>query len=358
VTPAGESPAPGVWPPVSVVMPLRDEAAGLESAVRAVLAQDYPGDVEVVLAVAPSTDATAEAAARLAEHDPRVRVVANPAGSTPAGLNAAIAASAGEIVVRVDGHAELSPGYVHLAVQLLADTGADNVGGLQRAVGSTAFERAVAAAMSSRFGVGDAKFHYGGDPGPTDTVYLGVFRRDALVRVGGFDESLVRNQDYELNVRLRDTGGTVWFDPRLEVAYRPRGTVRSLARQYYEYGWWKRHVLRRHPGSVRWRQLVPPVAVAANVTSLLLAAGGQRRALAVPTVYAAAALAASAVAGRGRGGAVSARLPLVFATMHHAWGAGFLVAQITGGRPMRVIRQMVRQRSVRRGPGDRRMPSR
>ncbi len=310
------------WPTVSVVMPVRDEADHLGAAVAAVLTQSYPRPLEVVLAVAPSSDATEAIAAAMAADDPRITVVANPAGGTAAGLNAAIAASSGQVIVRVDGHAELSDGYVEQAVATLRRTGADNVGGVQRAVGTTPMQQAIAAAMTSRFGVGDAQFHYGGVEGPTDTVYLGVFRRDALERVGGFDEELVRNQDYELNWRLRDTGGTVWFDPALEVTYRPRATLRALARQYHEYGQWKRLVLERDPRSVRWRQLVPPAAVIANLLGLVLGLTRLRIALVAPVTYAVAALAAAVTAPVPW--ALRRRLPAVFAVMHHAWGAGFL----------------------------------
>ena len=310
------------WPSVSVVMPVRDEAAHREAAVTAVLAQDYPRPLELVLAVAPSSDDTAAVAGRLADGDERVVLVDNPAGGTAAGLNAAIGASAGEVVVRVDGHAELSDGYVRRAVETLDETGADNVGGIQRAVGSTPMQRAIAAAMTSRFGVGDARFHYGGDAGPVDTVHLGVFRREALDRVGGFDETLVRNQDYELNWRLRRTGGTVWFDPDLEVTYHPRATLPALAEQYHEYGRWKRVVATRDPASVRWRQLVAPLAVLGNMLGLLIGLLRWRPALLAPLTYLAATVVASL-----RSDApwpVRLRLPAVFTTMHHAWGLGFL----------------------------------
>ena len=220
-------------------MPVRNEAADLRRAVAAVRAQDYPRAMQVCLAVAPSTDGTETVAAELAAAHDDVLVVSNPSGTTPAGLNAAIRATTGDVVVRVDGHAELSSGYIRRAVETLKRTGAANVGGVQRAVGTTPFEEAVADAMSSRFGTGDATFHYGGVEGPTDTVYLGVFDRSAIERAGLYDESLVRNQDYELNIRLRQTGGVVWFDPQLSASYRPRGSLRAVSKQYLEYGRWK-----------------------------------------------------------------------------------------------------------------------
>lgn len=309
-------------------MPVRDEAEGLAAAVDAVLAQDYPGPLEVCVAVGPSSDGTASVADAVAADDARIRIVPNPAGVTPAGLNAAIDATTGPVVVRVDGHSELSPGYIRRAVETLFRTGAANVGGIQHAVGATPFEDAVAVAMTSRFGVGDAKFHYGGDEGATDTVYLGVFRRDALEAVGGFDETLVRNQDYELNWRLRDAGETVWFDPQLRVSYRPRGSLRALARQYLEYGRWKAEVVRRHPRSLRWRQLVAPATVV-GVTGGLLGGVRCRPVLLAPVTYSLAVVAAAASAG----GSTSqrARLCAVFPAMHLSWGLGFLSSIVGRG---------------------------
>lgn len=310
------------WPSLSVVMPVRDEAAHLREAVEAVLAQTYPGRLELVLAVAPSRDDSDLIADRLAAGDPRVRVVQNPDGTTPSGLNRAIEAASGEVIARVDAHAQLTPDYLATAVELLETTGAANVGGVQRAVGTGPMQRAIARAMSSRFGTGDARFHYGGDAGPSDSVYLGVFRSDILRELGGFDERLLRNQDYELNVRIRKHGEIVWFDPRLEVIYHPRTNLSGVATQYWQYGRWKRVTLRQHPGSLRWRQLVPPAAVIANAGSLV-ASTLTPWALVVPGCYLAGLLLASALAGR-HDPAVMVRLPAVFATMHHAWGAGFL----------------------------------
>lgn len=313
---------PTTWPPLSVIMPVLNEAAHLEAAVTAVLDQDYPGVLQVVLSVGPSSDGTEAVAARLATADPRIEVVDNPTGTTPAALNRAIAATTGEVIARVDAHAELTEGYLAGAVRTLKSTGAANVGGVQRAVGTTPMERAVALAMSSRFGTGDARFHYGGEPGPVDTVYLGVFRAEVLRRLGGFDEELIRNQDYELNVRIREAGEVVWFDPTLEVRYRPRGSLRALASQYWQYGRWKRVTLAKHPGSLRWRQLVPPAALVANTLGLVGALATPWT-LVVPGVYVAGVLMASASTARGDLPSLL-RLPAVFTAMHHAWGAGFL----------------------------------
>jgi cellulose synthase/poly-beta-1,6-N-acetylglucosamine synthase-like glycosyltransferase len=306
-------------------MAVRNEARGLGETAGAVLAQDYPGVLDLTIAAAPSDDGTAHVLETIAK-DERVTVLDNPAGITPAGLNAAISASLGEIVVRVDGHAVIPAGYVRRAVELLAETGADNVGGIMAAEGETPFEQAVAAAMSSRFGTGDARFHYGGPPGPVDTVYLGSFRREALERVGGYDDTMVRTQDSELNLRLRESGGIVYFSPDLRVSYRPRGTWRALAAQYFQYGQWRRVVARRHPGSLRWRQMVAPATVSGCLAGVVVAATGRRWGLVPVGAYAIGVTAASIMVGRRLPAAVALRLPVVFATMHGAWGLGFLTS--------------------------------
>ena len=209
-------------------MPVRNEERHLASAVARVLGQGYPGQLEVVLAVGPSTDRTREIADELAAADDRVRVVSNPTGFTPAGLNVALRAARHDVIVRVDGHAELSDGYITTAVRLLQETGAANVGGRMEAHGRTPFEQAVAAAYNSPLGLGGGGFHLAETPaGPAETVFLGVFRRDALEQVGGFDEALHRAQDWELNHRLRAAGLLVYYSPELRVIYRPRSGLRA-----------------------------------------------------------------------------------------------------------------------------------
>ena len=318
-------------PPVSVVIPVLDEERHLRDAVRQVLDQDYPGALEVVLALGPSTDGTDEVAAALASSDPRVRTVANPSGRTPSALNAAIRAARHDVVVRVDGHAEIPQDYVSTAVRTLAETGADNVGGLMKAVGRSPFERAVACAMRSRIGVGGGTFHVGGGAGPVDTVYLGAFRRSALERVGLYDERYTRTQDWHLNLRLRQTGGTVWFTPDMEVTYRPRSSVRALARQYFQYGQWRRVVAREHPETMNARYLAPPVMVAGVTTATLLGLFWAP-ALLLPTAYAVGVVAGGAAISGGEPPRTRLLTPVVLATMHWSWGVGFLTSPRSLGR--------------------------
>src|SRR4051812_36456426 len=317
------------WPPVSAVLTVLNEERHLRDAVASVLEQDYPGELEVVLALGPSRDRTAEVANELAAEDPRIHCVPNPSGRTPDGLNKALAISKHPIVARVDGHAELPPHYLRTAVETLQRTGAVNVGGLMWAEGRTDFERAVARAMTSRFGVGNAPFHVGGEEGPADTVYLGVFLREALEGVGGYDEAFTRAQDWEMNYRLRRAGGLIWFTPALRVSYRPRGTVSSLARQYYNYGRWRSEVMRQHPDTVNLRYLAAPLALIAFVTGLMLGVAGiwvpwLLWGLALPVGYLAGVLAASVVTSRGLPWRTALRLPLIYPLMHGSWGAGFL----------------------------------
>lgn len=335
-----DSPAPAsspetrVWPPISIVIPVLNEERHLREAVRQVLSQRYEGPIEVVLAIGPSRDRTQEVADAIAAEDPRVTVVPNPTGRTPNALNAAITASRNGIIARVDGHAMLPEDYLRVAVETLEETGADNVGGIMAAEGVTPFERAVARAMTSKIGVGGARFHTGGTAGPADTVYLGVFRREALERVGGYDEHFQRAQDWEMNHRIRATGGLVWFQPRMRVSYRPRPTLKALAKQYFHYGRWRRVVARTHEGTINLRYLAPPAAVLAIVAGLLVSPFF-RPGLLVPGGYLAAILGGAVVTGGGLPAGALVRLPLVYVTMHMAWGWGFLTSPKRLGKPGR-----------------------
>ena len=324
-------------------MPVRDAERNLVESVTHVLSQAYPGELEVVLAVGPSKDKTEQIAKDLAAGDPRIRVVANPSGQIPSALNAAVRASQYPVIVRVDVRSRLPAGYIAAAVRTLRETGAVNVGGIMAAEGITPFQHAVAWAMTSPAGVGSARFHTGGNAGPSESVYLGTFRREAIEGVGGYDEQYLRGEDWEMNHRIREAGGLIWFQPELRVTYRPRTSVGELASQYFLYGRWRRAVARQHAGTITLRYLAPPatllvlligtLAGLAGVASLadrtgtwwqwLLTAG-----LIVPLAYVIGLLVVTARAGTdGRlSGRSVAWLPVVLATMHLCWGAGFLTS--------------------------------
>ena len=308
-------------PAISVILPILNEEAHLKGAINSILSQDYQGKTEVILAVGPSHDRTLEIAQQLSQQDSRVVIVANPTGRTAAGLNLALKKSQSPVIVRVDGHAQIPNNYLSLVVEILNKTGAVNVGGVMAAVGTTPFENAVAGAMRSPLGVGASRFHTGGEAGVVDTVYLGAFRREALLAIGGFDERFTRAQDWELNFRLRENGGVVYVDPRLHVTYRPRSTVKALAKQYFEYGRWRRVVSRKHSGTINYRYLAPPFALVGFSVSLL--AGFIAPILFTPAaIYALFVLLASIkIASNLREYFL---LLAVIPTMHFAWGAGFI----------------------------------
>ena len=311
-------------PDLSVILPVLNEANYLSETIKAILSQDYQGKFEVILAVAPSKDATLEIANELAKYDSRVVVVLNPTGRTAAGLNIALAKSNAPIIVRVDGHAEIPTNYLSIAVDLLGKTGAVNVGGLMGAVGETKFENSVARAMRSPLGVGAAKFHTGGGPGEVDSVYLGCFLRAALNEIGGFDERFIRAQDWELNFRLRERGGKIYFDPRLEVTDRPRPNLIALAKQYFEYGRWRRVVSRKYAGTINYRYLAPPFALAGTVLSLIAGVAISPLLYLPAAIYTGFTLVAGIMLGKGLLERIM--IPAVLFTMQMAWGAGFITS--------------------------------
>jgi len=265
------------FPPVSVVMPVRNEERHLAESVGGMLGQDYPGELEVVLAVGPSADKTEQIARELAAADPRVTVVPNPAGKIPAALNVAVRAARHQIIARMDGHAVPPPGYLATAVATLDESGAADVGGVMAAEGVNTFGRAVAWAMTSKAGVGSAAFHTGGGAGPTLSVYLGVYRREAIEQAGGWDEGMLRAEDWDLNYRIRSGGGVIWFTPDLRVTYRPRASVRTLTAQYFHYGRWRRVIVATAMGATRntnrsvSNSALPPLS-SPRITAPLIAA--------------------------------------------------------------------------------------
>jgi succinoglycan biosynthesis protein ExoA len=340
----------GTAGPVSVIMPVRDAERYLTESVRHVLSQRYPGELELVLAVGPSRDKTEQLAKRIAAADPRINVVINPSGQIPSGLNAAVGAARHGIIVRVDARSRLPAGYIATAVRTLRETGAVNVGGVRAAEGVTAFERAVSWAMTSPFGVGTSRYNTGGLAGPSDSVYLGAFRREAIDGVGGYDEQYLRAEDWEMNHRIRRAGGLIWFQPELRVTYRPRANVRELASQYFLYGRWRRVIAQRHRGTMNLRYLTPVAVVLAllagtlagiaGVIGLGINAGGWwpfllTACFGIPFAYLVGVLVVTARAGTdGRLSRPSlAWLPAVLATMHVCWGAGFLTST-----PRRMVR--------------------
>lgn len=306
-------------------MPVLNEEKHLAAAVKSIF--DQKGlDIaksEVILALGPSTDNTNSVAESLKAQYP-VKLVQNPTGKTPAGLNAAINAASNQVIVRVDAHSQLSPNYTELALKILNDTGAANVGGVMRAVGETPFQKAVAWGYGSRFGLGGGSFHVGGKAGPSDSVYLGVFRKSVLSQLNGFNEKMIRGQDWELNLRIRESGRIVWFDPRLEVTYKPRSSLKALIKQFFDTGSWRAELTRSHLNKSNLRYFAPPAMVLATILGLLaifLKVGGLLGLIPI-SIYLFAVLLA-AIANKE---AIPTKLNLLIAlpAMHFSWGLGFI----------------------------------
>jgi glycosyltransferase involved in cell wall biosynthesis len=326
-------------PIVSVILPIRNEAAHIERCLEAVLNQDYPSDrMEVLVVDGMSTDGTREMVreiiARQGKPDTRcpvsrppspVILLDNPSGIVPTALNIGLRQACGEVIIRVDGHCQIARDYVRRCVEVLRETGADNVGGLQRAVGETMVGCAIALATGSPFGVGNARFHYGARSGWVDTVYLGAYRRGVFERVGLFDEEMVRNQDDEFNFRLIQAGGKIWLDPTIRSVYYCRPSLRGLWRQYFQYGFYKVRVIQKRRAIPSWRHLVPSAFVLGLAGSGLLAALTHQPlwAFSIALPYGLANSMATAWTAR-RDRRALALLPLAFATLHVAYGLGFL----------------------------------
>ncbi|WP_369807917.1 glycosyltransferase family 2 protein [Leucobacter chinensis] len=328
-------------PAVSYVMPVLNEAGHLRAAVMAVLAQEYSGEQEIVLALGPSTDETNSIAHELASTDERVRIVENPERDIPIGLNLAIEAAHNPIIIRVDAHSELSPGYTERAVELLGATGAANVGGRMQAEGTGPVQRAIAGGYNSPIGLGGGSYHFSEEPHEAESAYLGVFPRSTFDLVGGFNPIIRRGEDWEFNLRVRKAGGTVWFDPELQVTYWPRSSFSALTQQFFATGTWRAKLVRMYGGENPWRFFVPGayvLALVAALTTAVLHVCG----FVAPSAWWPWVLYAAPVAHAGLSLFAGTKMPetkglrgtllgaLAITIMHLAWGTGFLRGFVFG----------------------------
>ena len=322
---------------ISIIVPCRNESAHIVRLLECLRRQEWEGaQWEAVIADGMSDDGTRETLQRYAAMDPRITVIDNPERIVSTGLNRAIRASHGDIILRMDAHSEYAPDYVRQCVRLLEETGADNVGGPARTKALGLLGRAIAAAYHSPYSTGGARFHDEAYEGPTDTVVYGCWRKETLIAIGLFDESLVRNQDDELNLRIVRSGGKLWQSPNIRSWYQPRNSLAALFRQYFQYGFWKVAVILKHrlPASVR--HLVPGAFVLANIVLPLCVLVGYAMAelggvallakawAALVGLYFGVSIAASALTPRPTEGEVRPVLPLVYATYHFSYGLGFL----------------------------------
>jgi glycosyltransferase involved in cell wall biosynthesis len=330
-------------PTVTIIIPCRNERRSIGGLLDSILAQDCLLESneliewEAYVADGLSDDGTRELIDAYSARHPRIQRIDNPARTVPQGLNEAIRRSTGRIIVRMDAHTEYASDYVRTCVETLLRTGAQNVGGPARTKSHGFWQRAIAAAYRSKFACGGARFHDPGYEGYVDTVTYGCWRRETLERLGGFDEMLVRNQDDELNLRIVRAGGKIWQTPRIVSWYHPRSRLKDLFRQYFQYGFWKVAVIRKHRIPASWRHLVPVAWVLANLAFLLLAAAAfalGHRDLAVSmaiawagllSMYLAASVAAGVISAQQEGWDLLPVLPLVYAVYHFSYGLGFLM---------------------------------
>jgi glycosyltransferase involved in cell wall biosynthesis len=322
---------------VTIIMPIRNEAAFIERSLGAVLAQDYPADLlEILVVDGMSDDGTQRIVQRMLDGRPMARLLENPGKLAASALNVGVAAASGEVIVRVDGHTIIAPDYVRRCVEVLAKTGADCVGGLMRAEGTSSFGKAVALATSHPFGIGGSKFHYATEAQEADTVYLGAWPGTVLRSSGPFQEDVGCNEDDEFNYRLLNRGGRIWLDPSVESIYYCRPTPSTLFRQYFRYGFWKVRVFQKVPGSAQIRHWAPPLFalyVVGGLLAAILLPGLRLAYLAGLLVYLVANLAVSMRIAARTGWRQIVRLPIVFAILHLAYGLGFWAGLARFGFP-------------------------
>jgi len=328
-------------PSVSVVMPIRNEAQFIEESLEALLDQDYPQDrLELIVVDGMSEDGTRAIVQRLADRNRNMVLVDNPRRITPAGMNLGIRRATGTVILRVDGHAVVPRDYVNQCLEWLLKSKAEGVGGAVNSTGTSYVGEAIAVGMSSPFGVGSSGFRTAGNHGKpvrVDTLPFWAFRRRVFDRIGMFNEQMVRHQDYELNYRLRQSGGEIFLLPWLRVKYYVRSTMRKLWRQYWQYGIWKGRFLRTHPRSLRLRHLAPPVLVMALLLALLLTwwapALGARCLAALAGCYLSFLFAATLWLGLKEGFKHTPLIPLILASIHLTWGAGIWAGLMSGKIP-------------------------
>jgi len=312
-------------PRVTIAMPAYNEEHYIETCISCVQAQDYPADlIEILVADGRSTDTTREILARLSKADPRIKMIDNPARLQAAGLGLMVKQSTGDIIVRMDVHAEYAPDYVRRCVETLEKTGADNVGGAQRARAKTAFQRALCTALGSPLGVGNARYRNAEEEGFVDTVFLGTFRRRVFETIGLWDPGAITNEDAELNQRILDSGGQIYLSRDIVVHYFPRDSLRSLATQYYRYGRGRARTLLKLGRFPTVRPLIPFLMVTGASALLSIPPLWPFAPAAFATYALATGAEAVRVANRAKVGlAAIPTIWAIFPVLHASHGAGF-----------------------------------
>ena len=317
-------------PFVSLILPIRNEARSIQATLQSILYQDYPQDcMEILVVDGMSTDGTRKVIQEFSRANPesKIRILDNPYQIVPPALNIGIQGSSGKYIIRVDGHCELPEDYVSTIIERLRSGEVQNVGGQQYPVGQTYLEKAIAIATSSPLFIGNAYYRYGDEERLVDTVFMGAYPREIFDEIGFFDEELVRHQDYDFNLRLRNAGGKILYTPRLKVKYYPRSSIRALIKQYFQYGIWKVRVMQKSHHAFRIRHYAPTTLVLGFLGATLLA-------LIIPSLrdyyaagvalYLLGAVSASAlVSWQHRTWRFLPVLPVIFSAIQFSWGSGF-----------------------------------
>ena len=331
-------------PRVSIIVPCLNEQNTICLLLDAIFIQTHPRkELEVLIADGLSTDQTRQRIIGFQKEHPdlQVRIIDNPKRTIPAGLNYAIAEAKGEFIVRLDAHSAPHSDYVARCVAALEHGLGDLVGGVWEITpgGAGWLANSIAIAAAHPLGVGDARYRYTAQAQIVDTVPFGAFRRSLVDKIGLYDESLLTNEDYEFNLRLRRNGGVVWLDPSIRSVYFARSTLKDLVRQYWRYGYWKARMLRRYPGSIRWRQALPPAFVLSLLVFLILGfwfpLADWIFMIELASYVLILTLAGVQLARKHRDFSLIIGVPLAIATMHLSWGSGFLASVVFSGRRTR-----------------------
>lgn len=326
-------------PVVSIIVPCYNEQNRIRFLLDAIYSQTYPRtEMEVLISDGHSTDNTREVIADFQASHPDLSIVVldNDARTIPAALNRALEAAQGEFIIRLDAHSGPYPDYVEKGIAALQAGKAENVGGVWeiRPGADTWIAKSIATAAAHPLGVGDALYRHATEAAYVDTVPFGTFRRNLIEKIGKFDENLLSNEDYEFNTRIRQTGGRIWLDPQLRSVYFARATLTALAQQYFRYGFWKYQMLKRYPGSLRWRQALPPLFVASLFLLFLVGilVPGFAWLIIFEIVLYFGVLTVVGLALAVRQPFFFIGFPLAVSVMHIAWGSGFLKSIIFGAR--------------------------
>lgn len=323
-------------PSISIILPIRNEANFISNTLDSIIDQDYPLDsLEIIIANGKSNDGTGEILLNYQNKYQNIKLVDNPERIVPTGFNRALNEAKGDIIIRVDGHTIIAADYIYNCVKLLDKKGTWNVGGQMKAKGAGFFDKIVSVATSSRFGIGNAQFHYSDKSNWVDTVYMGAWKREVFIKIGGFDEELVRNQDDEFNFRLIQNGGKIWFDPSINSVYYPRNNLKKLFKQYFQYGFYKVRVMQKRRSFVSWRHLVPGAFVFAILISILTSPISHLSFYLIFGSYLTANFIATLIESVKSFNPSAPKsitsftlLPIIYFTLHFSYGFGFLLGLI------------------------------